>query len=238
MSLSKRDVIIVGGTGGIGSEVTRILAAANARVTATFRANAARAREFRSLGRVAQADLGVAEERSRLIHSVDELYGLVVMAGDPARASASETPEETMQRSHNVNFAGPILLARETADMMRKRGTPGAIVLVSTMQAAGLFPGSTMYAAEKAALVHAARILAKETRGPSGIRVNVVSPGIIEAGMAKASISSGKYNHYLEDGTLPRFGTPHDIARAVRFLLEPDNYITGQVLCIDGGITL
>jgi NAD(P)-dependent dehydrogenase (short-subunit alcohol dehydrogenase family) len=58
------------------------------------------------------------------------------------------------------------------------------------------------------------------------------------AGMAEPSIASGKYNRYLDDGVIPRFGKAIDVARAVRFLVEPDNYITGQALSVDGGITL
>jgi NAD(P)-dependent dehydrogenase (short-subunit alcohol dehydrogenase family) len=56
--------------------------------------------------------------------------------------------------------------------------------------------------------------------------------------MAEASISAGKYDRYLRDGTINRYGRALDVARAVRFFIEPDNYVTGQVLCVDGGITL
>jgi NAD(P)-dependent dehydrogenase (short-subunit alcohol dehydrogenase family) len=106
------------------------------------------------------------------------------------------------------------------------------------MQAAALFPGSTAYAAPKAALAHAARILAKECRGPANVRVNVVAPGVMAAGMAVASIASGKYDRFLNDGAIARFGRAEDVTRAVRFFLEPDNYVTGQILSVDGGITL
>jgi NAD(P)-dependent dehydrogenase (short-subunit alcohol dehydrogenase family) len=143
-----------------------------------------------------------------------------------------------MLRSHEVNYMGPILLAREAAERMKAKGTPGAIVLISTMQAVSLFPNSTAYAAQKAALTHAARILAKECRGPANIRVNVVCPGVNQAGMAEASIRAGKYNRYLNEGIIPRFGRALDVAKVVRFLLEPDSYITGQVLTVDGGLTL
>ena len=143
-----------------------------------------------------------------------------------------------MRRSHEVNYLGPLLLAREAAGRMRAQGTPGAIVLISTMQAVALFPGSSVYAGAKAALLHGARILAKECRGPANIRVNVVAPGVMAAGMAEASIASGKYDRYLNDGIIHRFGKANDVARVVRFLLEPDNYVTGQVLLIDGGINL
>ena len=238
VSIRQREIIVAGGSGGIGAEVTRTLAGDGAKLTITYRSNVERARELNSIARVEQADLTIAADRQRLLETTPELYGLVVMTGDPARASAAESAEDTMRRSHDNNYLGPILLAREAAELMTARTQPGAIVLISTMQAAALFPNSTMYASQKAALVHAARILAKETRGPSGVRVNVISPGIINAGMAQSSIASGKYNRFLDDGVISRFGKPKDIARAVRFLLEPDHYITGQVLCIDGGITL
>jgi len=56
--------------------------------------------------------------------------------------------------------------------------------------------------------------------------------------MAEASIASGKYDRYRDEGTIHRFGAPGDVARAVRFFLEPDNYVTGQALSVDGGLTL
>jgi NAD(P)-dependent dehydrogenase (short-subunit alcohol dehydrogenase family) len=143
-----------------------------------------------------------------------------------------------MMESHAANYFGPVMLARDAAQRMKSSGTQGSIVLISTMQANALFPGSTAYAAQKVALQHAARILAKECRGSANIRVNVVSPGVIAAGMAETSIRSGKYDWFIDEGVLHRFGRTEDIARAVRFFLEPDNYVTGQILCVDGGITL
>jgi 3-oxoacyl-[acyl-carrier protein] reductase len=238
LPLNELEIIVAGGAGGIGSEVTRMLAAEGARVVISYRTDVARAAQLYGLAAAIQADLASAADRARLLDAARALYGLVVLTGDPARRAPDETIESAMNRSHEANYRGPILLAREAAERMKAAGTPGSIVLISTMQAAALFPNSTIYAGAKAALVHAARLLAKEFRGPSGIRVNVVSPGIIEAGMAVASIASGKYAHYVEDGTIARYGRPADIARAIRFFLEPDNYTTGQVLCVDGGITL
>ena len=116
-----------------------------------------------------------------------------------------------------------------------ERGAGGGIVLLATMQAIEAFPSSLNYAAPKAALVHAARILAQEW---NRVRVNVVAPGATAAGMAAASIESGKYDRYIASGAIPRFGRPEDVARAVRFFLEPDNYITGETLLVDGGLTL
>jgi NAD(P)-dependent dehydrogenase (short-subunit alcohol dehydrogenase family) len=56
--------------------------------------------------------------------------------------------------------------------------------------------------------------------------------------MAEASIAAGKYDRYVNENIIPRFGRAEDVARAVRFFLEPDNYVTGQVLTVDGGLTL
>ena len=216
------EVLLVGGAGGLGSATAELLEAEGARVVISSRQRGLR------------ADITKAADRKWLLDAVPKLYGLVVFAGTPARGAG----EDVMRQSHEVNYEGPILLAREAAERMKAAGTAGAIVLFSTMQAIALFPGSTAYAGEKAALLHSARILAKECRGASNIRVNVIAPGVMAAGMAEASIASGKYERYLTDGAIPRYGKAADVARAVRFFLEPDNYVTGQVLSVDGGITL
>jgi NAD(P)-dependent dehydrogenase (short-subunit alcohol dehydrogenase family) len=237
-SLKGREIVLVGGAGGIGSAVAESLLLEGARLVISYRANRDRAARWEDRAAVVQADLSSAADRVRLLAAAPELYGLVVLAGDPARVADPAQTEAAMHRSHEANYLGPILLAREGAARMKDAAVPGAIVLISTMQANALFPGSTVYAAQKAALQHAALILAKECRGAANIRVNVVSPGITAAGMAEASIASGKYDRFLQDGVIPRFGRAGDVARAVRLFLEPDNYITGQVLCVDGGITL
>ncbi len=237
-SLAGREVVLVGGAGGVGAASTELLAVAGARLTIGYRSRHDRARAFAEFGRIVQADITVDADRRRLLDAAPEIYGLVVFAGDPARAKSEEELEQAMRVSLEVNYLGPTLLAREAAARMKSRGEPGSIVLISTMQAVALFPGSTAYAGAKVALLHAARILAKEYRGPANIRVNVVSPGVIAAGMAEASIATGKYNRFRDEGTIHRFGQPQDVARAVRFFLEPDNYVTGQVLSVDGGLTL
>jgi 3-oxoacyl-[acyl-carrier protein] reductase len=231
-TLRDREIVIAGGSGGLGGEAARMLAAEGARVVVSYARGEQRARAFEPLAEVVRADLRSAEDRARLLDAAPALYGLVVYAGMAARS------EELLAESIEVNFVGPVQLAREAAARMKQAGTPGAIVLVATMQAAAVFAGSTAYAAPKAALVHAARILAKECRGAANIRVNVVSPGVIEAGIALQSIAQGKYQRYLEEGAIARYGHPRDVARAVRLLLEPDCYITGQVLTVDGGLTL
>jgi 3-oxoacyl-[acyl-carrier protein] reductase len=237
-SLAGKQIVLAGGSGGLGAAAAGLLATEGAELVVSYRSNAGRAAHLAAIARLVQADLAHTEDRVRLLDAAPQLYGLVVFSGDPARVSDPSQLEEAMRRSHEENYLGPILLAREAAGRMKSRGTPGACVLFGTMQAVTAFPGSTAYAAEKAALVAAARVLAKECRGPANIRVNVICPGIMRAGMAESSIAAGKYEHYLREGAIPRYGAALDIARAVRFFLDPDNYITGQVLTIDGGLTL
>jgi NAD(P)-dependent dehydrogenase (short-subunit alcohol dehydrogenase family) len=216
--LNGLEIVLVGGGGGLGSATAELLAREEAKVVISSRSQGIK------------ADITCAADRDRLLDAVPNLYGLVVFAGNPARG------EDAYRVSHQVNYEGPILLVRAAAERMKARGVSGSIVLFSTMQAAALFPGSSVYAAEKAALAHAARILAKEYR--ASLRVNVIAPGVMNAGMAQASIASGKYERYLKEGAIGRYGAALDVARAVRFFLEPDSYLTGQVLSVDGGITL
>ena len=124
------------------------------------------------------------------------------------------------------------LLARDFAAAVGERDA--SIVFVATMQAIGIFPGSTVYAAPKAALVHTARILARQWK----IRVNVVAPGVNNAGMAAESVRSGKYDNFIERQVIPRFGQPEDVAGAILLFLQTDGYITGQLLAVDGGLSL
>lgn len=236
-TLAGQSVILAGGAGGLGSALAGMLIAEGARTIVSYKTNAQRAGKLEG-AHAMQADLAVASDRARLLDAARDLYGLVVFSGDPARVADEAQFEDAARRSFEVNFLGPAMLAREAAARMRSSGTPGAIVLISTMQAVAVFAGSTAYASQKAALLNAARVLAKETRGGPNIRVNAVCPGVNAAGMAQASIASGKYDRYLQEGVIPRFGAASDVARAVRFFLEPDNYITGQVLTVDGGLTL
>lgn len=237
-TLSGLGIVLAGGSGGLGSAAAQLLASEGARLVVSYKADAERAAKLAGMATVTKADLAREDDRIRLLDAAEPVYGLVVFTGDPARVKDPKDLAAAMRRSFEVNCEGPMLLAREAAAKMRAAGTGGSIVLFSTMQAVGLFPGSTAYAAAKASLQHAARILAKEMRGTPQVRVNVIAPGVTAAGMAEASIASGKYDALIRDGVISRFGRAIDVARAVRFLLEPDNYITGQILSVDGGATL
>lgn len=235
--LQGREIVLAGGSGGLGSATARLLAEEGARLVVSYHRNATRAEELCELATIVPCDITRAEERTRLLDAAPDLYALVVFTGDPSRVKSPAEFEAAARHAQEVNYLGPIALAREAAARMQAAKQPGAIVLFSTMQAVSLFPGSTAYAAAKASLQYSARILAKELRAVN-IRVNSIAPGATAAGMAEASIASGKYDYFLKDGIVPRFGRAEDIARTVRFLLTPDCYITGQTISVDGGATL
>ena len=241
-----RTIILAGGSGGLGAVLADFLAQRGARpILGCFR-NVDRAREIASdiesrhgvSVPVVAGDVLQEETRVRLMDeasSLGPLYGLVPLVGEPARVPIEEATEEDLLAATRINFVAPVLLARDFT--ARIGGGDASIVFVSTMQAVGIFPGSTTYAAPKAALIHAARILAHQWGGSHGVRVNVVAPGVTTSGMAEKSVASGKYNPFIERGVITRFGDPLDVARAIGLFLEPDNYVTGQVLTVDGGLT-
>jgi NAD(P)-dependent dehydrogenase (short-subunit alcohol dehydrogenase family) len=249
-ALAGRVVLVSGGAGGLGGAITALLLQDGALPVVAYRSQRGHALAFQQKlqdlygGAVTlvEADVATPEGRRKAIDAArtvkGEIYGLVTATGDPARVKPEDLDGAALHASFAANFEAPVLLARACAEEMKAKSMRGAIVLLSSMQGVHPFEGSLAYAAPKAALVHATRILAKEYGGPADIRVNVVAPGATIAGMARASIDSGKYDRYVDEGTIPRFGRAEDVARVIRFLLEPDSYVTGQVVAVDGGLTL
>ncbi len=245
-SLARRVILAPGGAGGLGAATVALLAAEDAQVVVGYRQNRSRAEKLaqtlnaRGPGRVHlyEGDLRQPEARLQLVEqgaSLGDIYGLVNFLGDPARADFPTLDDRAMTDSLATNYIAPVLLARDVAAHMQERKVSGGLVFLASMQAVAEFEGSVNYAGAKAALVHAARVLARQWKT---LRVNVVAPGVTMSGMARASIESGKYDAYMAQGAIPRFGRPEDVARVVRLLLEPDSYLTGQVITVDGGLTL
>ena len=245
-ALGGRVIAVAGGTGGLGAATVALLAREGARLVVGYRANRSRAEALRravaeqydATLHLVEGDLAEPAVRSAYRDAAEALgaplYGVVIFAGDAARVKWEELDAAALEASLRANYVAPILLAKELGSAMEE-AAGGSMVLLATMQAVAPFESSLNYAPPKAALAHAARILARQWRR---VRVNVVAPGATIAGMAEASVSGGKYDPYISGGVIPRFGRPEDIARAVRFFLEPDNYTTGQVLVVDGGLTL
>ncbi len=239
-------VAVAGGTGGLGAATVALLAREGARLIVGYRSNRKRAEALRraiaeQYGQsisVVEGDIILPSVRRAYLRAVSAqgapFRGVVIFPGDPARVNWESLDAENLQSSLRANYVGPVLLAKDLGSVM-EQSSGGNLVLLASMQAVSAFESSLNYAPPKAALAHAARVLGRQWRS---VRVNVVAPGATVAGMAEASVSAGKYDSYVAGNAIPRFGRPEDVARAVRLFLEPDNYITGQVLVVDGGLTL
>ncbi|MSO23229.1 MAG: SDR family oxidoreductase [Acidobacteria bacterium] len=247
--LEGKVILVPGGTGGLGACLVALLLSEGAVPVAGYRSDRTRAELVKAslestLGgtvHLIEGDLREEAARRRYLEETAKftgsIDGMACFVGDPARVPSEGLTAGDLARSYESNFIAPLLLVKAVGEHMIARKVPGSLVVLSSMQGVGVFENSLNYAAPKAAVVHACRILAKQWSGLS-VQVNVVAPGATIAGMAANSVSSGKYDRYIEHGTVSRFGRPEDVARAVRFLLDPGCYITGQVLLVDGGMSL
>jgi NAD(P)-dependent dehydrogenase (short-subunit alcohol dehydrogenase family) len=246
-TLAGKTVVVTGGTGGLGAATVSLLLREGAHLIIGCRKDRERAASLsKAMGEqygakleLVEGDIALPEVRGKYMEACqragETFAGVTIFPGDPARVAFEKLDRDALVASLEVNYVGPVLLAKDLGQVMEGSGVGGSVVLLTTMQAHAAFPGSLNYGAPKAALAHAAKILAQQW---NRVRVNVVAPGATISGMAAASVQSGKYDRYVENGAIGRFGRAEDVARAVRFFLEPDNYITGQTLVVDGGLTL
>jgi len=246
-TLAGKKVVVAGGTGGLGAATVSLLLREGAHLIVGYSKGRERAANLsKAMGEqyganleLIEGDIASSEVRGKYIEACQRagasFVGVAIFPGDPARVAFDKLDRDALLASLEVNYVGPMLLAKDLGQVMEGSSAGGSVVLLTTMQAHAAFPGSLNYGAPKAALAHAAKILAQQW---NRVRVNVVAPGATISGMAAASVQSGKYDRYVENGALGRFGRAEDVARAVRFFLEPDNYITGQTLVVDGGLTL
>lgn len=247
LMLEGKTALVTGGSRGIGRAIALELAGRGANVTVDFHENRTAADEVASaiaaLGRVCevvQADVGNPLEADRLVaHAIEALGSLDIVvsnAGIARDALLVRMTDEKWETVLRTNLTGAFYITRAASRHMLSRRT-GRIILISSVVGLGGNAGQANYAASKAGVIALARTAAKEL-GARGITVNVIAPGFVETDMTSA-LDNSVVSSYLASIPLRRAGMPEDVARAVAFLAGDEAaYITGQVLAVDGGLSL
>ena len=227
------NVVVTGGTRGIGLACCRLFAAQNARVTALWaHAEEDAAAAARALPQVTflRTDVSREEEVARAFAAIGTPDVLVNNAGVDLFAQVQDVSFEAWRRVTDVNAGGTILCTKYAVKKMLAHG--GAIVNVASVWGETGGSCESVYSASKGAVIAFTRALAKEL-APVGITVNCVSPGAIDTQM-NARLTPEERAALAEEIPMGRFGTADEVAEAVLFLAR-QRYITGQVLGVNGG---
>lgn len=230
-----KTILVTGGVRGIGREIALAFVKKGYRVCAVYSKDEQSAREIEKLGvETYRADVSKEAEVQALFDTVGKVDVLVNNAGIALVKQIQDVTYEEYERLMSVNVGGAFLCAREAAKGMIARQS-GLIVNISSVW--GEVGGSceSVYSASKAALIGFTKALAKEL-GWSGIRVNSVSPGVIDTPM-NARFSAEEMHALQEEIPAGRLGSGEDIARAVVYLEEND-YVTGIDLPVNGGFSI
>ena len=232
--MSKKVVVITGGTSGIGLEAAKALVAQGCKVYELSR------RGEGADGRIAhiQADVTDEGQVQAAVQEIADREGridvLINNAGFGISGAVEFTETADAQRQFDVNFFGMVRMNKAVIPVMRRQGG-GRIISMSSVAAPIAIPFQTYYSASKAGIIGMTKSLARELAS-KGINVNAVAPGFIETDMTKA-LPEAEKEKLLAVIPTGRMGKPEDIAGAVLFLAGPDSsYITGQVLTVDGGM--
>ncbi len=239
-------MLVTGATSGIGQAIARRCAVEGARVLATGRNEDHLAELCRESASITAfpADLAVRDAADRCVAAAMSAYGqldgLLHAAGIVRRKEdLRETSDDQWARMLQINLDTSFRLARACLRMMAPRRS-GSIVLVGSQLAHVAAPGYASYCASKGGTEALVRALAVDF-GPTGIRVNSLTPGVVQTPLAY--VDRPDFDDLIDATAaripLRRIGQPEDMAGPAVFLLSDDSsWMTGQSLVIDGGYTI
>ena len=238
--MSEKLALVTGASRGIGKACAIELAKAGYDIAVNFAGNEEAANktveEIKALGVDAAAfkfDVSNQEAAAKGVEAVLEKFGridiLVNNAGITRDGLFMRMSAENWDAVINTNLSSAFYVSQPVVKVMMKQRS-GAIINMSSVVGVSGNAGQANYSAAKAGLIGLTKTLAKEL-GSRGIRVNAIAPGFINTDMTK-DLDTSKFTDFIP---LKRLGEPEDIAKAVKFLAADSDYITGQVLEVDGG---
>lgn len=241
-----KNILITGASGGIGSEIARKFATLGFRVLMVYNKNKAAidklSDELSLVTEVAVYQCNLAEERAvkamvaDIIKRFKRIDCLVNCAGVAQIKQIQDVTEKDFDFVFDNNVKSTFFVLKYVVPHMVSEKA-GGIVNISSMWGKVGASMESIYSASKGAINSLTLSLAKEL-GPSGITVNAICPGLIDTKM-NANLSAADKKEIIAATPLNRIGTPQDVANAVEYLLSAKaSFVTGQILTIDGGLTL
>ncbi len=234
--------LVTGASGGIGCACARLFAASGYTVAVHFNKNEKTAKELaEEIGGLAfHADLTSEEETAEMFEQIRSQLGEIDVLINNAGVARRQLFDESTREDYEFLFGGNVLSAvncsREAAKSMIRTHS-GKILNISSMWGISGASCEVLYSASKAAVIGLTKALAKEL-GPSGIAVNCIAPGVIDTKM-NADLTEEDKQTLADETPLCRIGKPEEVAKAALFLCsEQADFITGQVLSVDGGFII